>query len=225
MAELNEVKTSEKNYGLENERVKTSFFYKILKRCFDVISSLTAIVVFSPLFLIISLIIKLDSKGKVIFSHKRLGIYGKEIKVYKFRTMVSNAEEVLNKMSPNQKIEFEKNFKLDNDPRVTRVGNILRKTSLDELPQLFNILLGNMSVVGPRPIIKKEVEKYGEYSNKLFSVKPGLTGMWQANGRSCTTYEQRVKMDMYYIDNRSFWLDIKLILKTVIVVIKREGAC
>lgn len=225
LSELDEIETSEKDYMLESKSVETSFIYKIVKRCFDIISSLIAIIIFFPLFVIISFIIKLDSKGKVIFSHRRLGINGKEIKVYKFRTMVSNAEEVLNKMSPSQKKEFEKNFKLDNDPRITKAGNILRKTSLDELPQLFNILLGNMSVVGPRPIIKKEVEKYGEYSNKLFSVKPGLTGMWQANGRSCTTYEQRVKMDMYYIDNRSFLLDIKLILKTVIVVIKREGAC
>lgn len=225
MAELNEETTSEKNYGLHNQNVQTKITYSVLKRCFDIVSSLMAIIVFSPLFLVVSILVKLDSDGKIIFSHRRLGINGQEIEVYKFRTMVSNAEEVLNKMPSSQKKEFEKNFKLDNDPRITKTGKVLRKTSLDELPQLFNILIGNMSVVGPRPIVKKEVEKYGKYSDKLFSVKPGLTGMWQANGRSCTTYEQRVKMDMYYIDNRSFWLDIKIILKTVVSVIKREGAC
>ena len=123
-----------------------------------------------------------------------------------------------------QKREFEKNFKLENDPRITKAGNFLRKTSLDELPQLWNIIIGNMSVVGPRPIVEKEIEKYGEYADKLFSVKPGLTGYWQANGRSDTTYEERVQMDMFYIDNCSLLMDIKIILKTFISVIKKEGA-
>ena len=123
-----------------------------------------------------------------------------------------------------QKKEFEKNFKLDDDPRITKIGGFLRKTSLDELPQLLNIIKGDMSVVGPRPIVRAEVEKYGVCADKLFSVKPGLTGFWQANGRSDTTYEERVQMDMYYIDNRSFLLDIRIILKTVISVIRKEGA-
>jgi len=138
--------------------------------------------------------------------------------------MVQNAEEVLRNFTPEQKAEFEKNFKLDDDPRVTKIGAFLRKTSLDELPQLINIIKGDMSVVGPRPIVQKEVVKYGKYADKLFSVKPGLTGFWQANGRSDTTYDERVQMDMYYIDNRSTLLDIKILFKTVIAVIRKEGA-
>lgn len=198
--------------------------YLLAKRGFDFISSICALIIFSPIFLIIAIAIKFDSKGPVVFGHKRIGKAGKLIKVYKFRTMVSNAEEVLNRFSPEQKAEFEKNFKLDNDPRITRVGKFLRRTSLDELPQLLNIIIGNMSVVGPRPIVEKEIQKYGVYADKLISVKPGLTGNWQANGRSVTTYEERVQLDMEYIDRRSFWIDIKIILKTVVSVLKREGA-
>ncbi|EGT3617146.1 sugar transferase, partial [Clostridium perfringens] len=178
----------------------------------------------SPLFLILYIWVKVDSKGPAFFGHKRIGKDRKYIDVYKFRSMVSNAKEVFDNFTPEQKAEFEKNFKLDDDPRITKCGAFLRKTSLDELPQLINIIKGNMSIVGPRPIIDKEVEKYGEYADKLFSVTPGLTGYWQANGRSDTTYEERVQMDMYYIDNRSLWLDIKIIFKTVISVIKKEGA-
>jgi len=138
--------------------------------------------------------------------------------------MVVNAQEVFEAFTPEQKAEFEKNFKLENDPRITRIGNFLRKSSLDELPQLVNIIMGNMSVVGPRPIVKKELVKYGKDVDKLLTVKPGLTGFWQANGRSDTSYEERVKMDMYYIDHRSFFMDIKIIFQTVKSVIKGEGA-
>ncbi len=172
----------------------------------------------------LGILIKLDSKGPIFFSHKRIGKDGKTIGVYKFRSMVSNSEEVFKNFTKEQKEEFEKNFKLDDDPRITKLGKFLRKTSLDELPQLLNIIKGDMSIVGPRPIVKAEVEKYGNCADKLFSVKPGLTGFWQANGRSDTSYEERVQMDMYYIDSRSFLLDIKIIFKTVISVIKKEGA-
>lgn len=225
MAELEQETNSTAVFEKELLEVQDKPIYNLIKRFFDIISSTAALVVFSPLFLIIPIMIKLTSKGPVIFAHNRLGKNGETIKVYKFRTMVSNAEEVLKNMSTEQKKEFEKNFKLDNDPRITKIGRFLRKTSIDELPQLFNIIIGNMSVVGPRPIIHKEVDKYGIYSGKLFSVKPGLTGMWQANGRSCTSYEQRVKMDMHYIDNRSMLLDIKIIFQTIITVLKQEGAC
>ncbi|MCM8711374.1 sugar transferase [Clostridium sp. SYSU_GA19001] len=198
--------------------------YEILKRCFDVVSSLLAIIVLLPLFIIIIILVKLDSEGSAFFVHKRLGKDRKFIKVYKFRTMKKNAEELLENLAPEQKAEFEKNFKLENDPRVTKLGHFLRRSSLDELPQLLNILKGDMSVVGPRPIVEKEVKLYGVYAEKLFTVKPGLTGNWQANGRSDTTYEERVQLDMDYIDNRSFLLDIKIIFKTVISVLKWEGA-
>lgn len=200
------------------------YMYMFIKRIFDIISSLFGIVVLSPVFFILIIVVKMDSRGPAMFGHKRLGKKGKTIKVYKFRTMVVNADEVFQNFTEEQKKEFAINFKLENDPRITRIGDFLRRTSLDELPQLFNILLGNMSVVGPRPIVEKEVGKYGEFANKFFSVTPGLTGYWQANGRSDTTYEERVSMDMYYIDNRSLILDIKIIAKTFISVIKKEGA-
>lgn len=209
-----------------DEKVNTTGlkFYEIVKRLFDIISSTLGLVLFSPLFFILIVVIKLDSRGQVFFSHERVGYKGKTIKVYKFRSMIENAEDVLRNFTPEQKAEFEKNFKLEYDPRITKVGNFLRRTSLDELPQLINIIKGDMSVIGPRPIIKKEIDKYGDYATKLFSIKPGLTGYWQANGRSYTTYEERVNMDMYYIDNRCMALDVKILLKTIISVIKKEGA-
>lgn len=218
---MQSIDSSEKDFVKDRQDSKT---YLFLKRIFDVLSASLAVIVLSPVFLVTFILIKLDSKGSAMFGHKRIGMNGEIISVYKFRSMVINAQEILENFTPEQKAEFEKNFKLENDPRITKIGEFLRKSSLDELPQLFNILKGNMSVVGPRPIVEKEVEKYGEYSEKLFSVKPGLTGYWQANGRSDTTYEERVKMDMYYIDNRSFLLDIKIIFQTVISVIKKEGA-
>lgn len=220
---MEEIETNNIKIDLVNEK-ESKYFYKIFKRLFDVVSSLIALIILSPIFIIIAIIIKIDSQGEVIFGHNRLGMNGKIIKVYKFRTMVKNAQEILKKLPEEQKREFEKNFKLENDPRITKVGKFLRKTSLDELPQLFNILIGNMSVVGPRPIVENEIEKYGKYGKKLLTVKPGLTGNWQANGRSNTTYEERVQLDMEYIDNRSFWFDIKIIFKTIVSVFKREGA-
>lgn len=198
--------------------------YLMSKRIIDIFCSVIALIILSPIFLFIAIAISVESKGKIIFAHIRCGKSGKPIKVYKFRTMYSNAQEIFNDFSDEQKKEYYMNFKLDNDPRVTKVGEFLRKTSLDELPQLLNIIKGDMSIVGPRPIVEKEKVKYDKYVNKLFSVTPGLTGYWQANGRSDTTYCERVQMDMYYIDNRSFTMDIKIIFKTIISVIKREGA-
>lgn len=199
-------------------------FYKICKRSFDIVLSLIGLIALSPIFLILIILVKLDSKGPAFFSHNRLGKNGEIIKIYKFRTMVSNSKEVFDNFTLEQKEEFRINFKLDDDPRITKIGRILRKTSLDELPQLINIINGNMSIVGPRPIISEEIPKYGIYANKLFSAKPGLTGFWQANGRSETTYDERVEMDMYYIDNMSMWLDIKIIFKTVAAVLEGKGA-
>lgn len=198
--------------------------YSYIKRIIDIVASLIGLIIISPFFLIIMLLIKLDSKGPCFFIHKRVGKNGKEFGVYKFRTMVQNAEELLKTLTPEQEKEFKENFKMENDFRITRVGKFLRKTSLDELPQLLNILIGNMTLVGPRPVIKIELEKYGKYKNKFLSVTPGLTGYWQANGRSDTTYEERVNMDMYYIDNMSLFLDIKIVFQTVISVLKKEGA-
>ena len=198
--------------------------YLAIKRLIDIIGSLIGIILLSPIYIIIAILIKFDSPGKVVFGHTRKGKGGKDIKVYKFRTMYSNANEIFESFTSEQKEEYYKNFKLDNDPRVTKLGGFLRKTSLDELPQLFNILKGDMTIIGPRPIVEKEISKYGNKAEKLFSVVPGLAGYWQANGRSDTTYEERVEMDMYYIDNMSFYLDVKILFQTAISVLKGEGA-
>ena len=206
------------------EVTRGTTFYLIVKITVDILGALIGLVLLSPIFLIVAIAIKLDSKGPIIFGHTRRGLHGKDIKVYKFRTMYENSQEIFNNFTKEQKEEFYKNFKLENDPRVTKIGDFLRRTSIDELPQLINILNGSMSIVGPRPIVQKEIELYGDYANKLFSVVPGLTGYWQANGRSDTTYEERIKMDMYYIDNRGFWLDFKIIIKTFGSVLKGEGA-
>lgn len=213
--------------NVENGKILLRFkkkMYLITKRFFDFILSLIGLIILSPVFLLIAIAIKLTSKGPVFFKHKRIGKNGKTIGVYKFRSMVINAEELLKQFTPEQKAEYEKNFKLDNDPRITKVGNFLRKSSLDELPQLINILIGNMSIVGPRPIVTKELEKYGKNKDKFLSVTPGLTGFWQASGRSDIEYDERIKMELYYVDHCSLWLDFKIILKTFVAVIKKEGA-
>lgn len=214
---------------IDSEKEKVSLkagFYLFSKRFFDVLVSLFGLILFLPVFLIIAIAIKLDSKGKVFYKHKRIGKNGKYIYLYKFRSMYSDSKERLEKLLEDPKIrqEWEENFKLDNDPRITRVGKILRITSLDEIPQLLNILKGDMSIVGPRPIVDDEIDKYGMARNKLLSVTPGLTGWWACNGRSCTTYEERIKLELYYVNHRGFRLDIKCIFKTFVEVLKRNGA-
>ena len=215
------------NLVLETTKRRTESkkeIYKIVKRGMDIFIASISLVLLLPLFLIITIAIKLDSKGKVIFKHKRIGKDGKEIYIYKFRTMVENAQDLIKSFTPEQKKEFRENFKLENDPRITKVGNFLRKNSLDELPQLINILKGDLALIGPRPVINDELEKYSTNKSKFLSVTPGLTGYWAANGRSCTTYEQRMEMELYYIDNLSFKMDVKVFFKTIEAVIKREGA-
>lgn len=206
---------------VDNEKIR---LYSIIKKIMDLILSLIGLILLIPVFLILAILVKLDSKGPVFYAHTRKGKNRSDIKIYKFRTMYSNSDEIFESFSDEQKEEYYKNFKLDNDPRVTKVGDFLRRTSLDEIPQLINVLKGDLSLVGPRPIVEKEICKYGQYADKLFSVIPGITGYWQANGRSDTSYDERVKMDMYYIDNKSILLDIKIMFKTVISVIKKEGA-
>ena len=203
---------------------KKEGFYLFVKRVTDILGALIGLILLSPIFLIVAIAIKLDSKGPIIFGHTRKGLGGKDIKVYKFRTMYENSKEIFDNFTEEQKQEFYKNCKLDNDPRITKIGNFLRRSSIDELPQLINILNGSMSIVGPRPIVEKEIALYGEYAPKLFSVVPGLTGYWQANGRSNTTYDERIEMELFYVDNQSLWLDIKIFFKTFISVIKKEGA-
>lgn len=203
---------------------KLEIYNKYIKKIIDKLISAVSLVILSPVFLIIAICIKLESKGPVFFIHKRIGKNGKEIGMYKFRTMVPNAEELIKSFTPEQMKEFKENFKLENDPRITKVGKILRKTSLDELPQLINILKGELSIIGPRPVIGEELEKYGENKLKFLSVTPGLTGYWAANGRSNTSYDERMKMELYYIDNMSWKMDMKVFFKTIISVLKKEGA-
>lgn len=204
-----------------NEKIR---LYSVTKKSMDLILSFIGLILLIPVFLILAILVKLDSKGPVFYAHTRKGKNRSDIKIYKFRTMYSNSDEIFESFSDEQKEEYYKNFKLDNDPRVTKVGDFLRRTSLDEIPQLINVLKGDLSLVGPRPIVEKEICKYGQYADKLFSVIPGITGYWQSHGRSDTSYEERIEMDMYYIDNRSILLDIKIMFKTVISVIKKEGA-
>lgn len=208
----------------KNNKAKSKPIYDFIKRAIDIVCSLFCLIVLSPVFLILALLVKTTSKGPVFFAHKRVGKNGKAIKIYKFRSMVTNAEELINSFTPEQKAEYEKNYKLENDPRVTKVGQFLRKTSLDELPQLLNILKGDLSIVGPRPVMEVETQTYGKYRSMLLSVKPGLTGFWAANGRNNTTYKRRRAMEIYYVKNRSLLLDIKIILKTFISVFKGVGA-
>ena len=208
---------------IDNMEIKGKI-YRGFKRIVDVVLGCIGLVLLSPVFLILAICIKIDSKGPVIFAHKRIGKNGKEFNMYKFRSMYENAEEMIENFSEEQKREWQENFKLENDPRITKVGKFLRKTSLDELPQIVNIIKGDLSIIGPRPIVDEELEKYGENKEKFLSITPGLTGYWQANGRSNTTYEERMQMELYYIDNQSLLLDIKIFFKTIVSVIKKEGA-
>ncbi len=175
------------------EILKEINIYKYIKRVVDFTLSLIGLIVLSPIFLVIAIFIKKESDGPVFFKHKRIGKNGKEIYIYKFRSMVTNAEELIKKFTPEQMKEFKENFKLENDPRITKIGKFLRKTSLDELPQLINILKGELSIIGPRPVIKEELEKYGNNKEKFLSVMPGLTGYWEVSLSANTLKLDNVK--------------------------------
>ena len=200
---------------------------KIYKRIFDLVCTIGGGVLILPIIAVVALLVAIDNKGNVIFAHRRIGKNGKEFPCYKFQSMVPNAQEILQDYlakNPGARKEWEESFKLTNDPRVTKLGGFLRKTSLDELPQLWNVIKGDMSLVGPRPIVKKEIERYGEYFREYAMVLPGITGMWQASGRSDTTYEERVAMDTWYVRNWSVWLDIMYLAKTFTAVLFGKGA-
>lgn len=200
----------------------------LVKRAFDLLISIPALLVLSPLFLIISILIRLDSTGPALYVAPRLGKGGTTFPCYKFRTMYLNADEILERYleeNPEAKEEWERFAKLrGHDPRLTKIGRFLRKWSLDELPQLWNVLRGEMSIVGPRPYLPREREKIGEYFDVILEVKPGITGLWQISGRNLTTFEERLRLDAYYIQNWSLWLDIKIIIRTFLVVLLGKGA-
>ena len=213
--------------GLEMVNQRQLRILRIEKLVLDKVLSLFAFLCFLPAFLVIPVLIKLTSRGPVLYRHERLGRGGERIFVWKFRSMYIDADERLERVlaeNPDAKAEWEKSFKLADDPRVTLVGRFLRRTSLDELPQFFNVFLGQMSLIGPRPIIQEEVEKYGSSYAIFSSVKPGITGLWQVSGRSDTGYARRVELDTYYALNWSPWLDLWILLRTLFAVLLMRGA-
>jgi len=223
------VSSSVATKGKEQIKVRGGIGYNIAKRVFDIVSSFFVICLISPILLIVFIIQIFATKGHPIFPDKRIGKNGKMIKVYKFRSMYYDAESNIDKyMTPEQKAEWLCERKLDNDPRITKFGKILRKTSIDELPQLFNILFGSMSVVGYRPMSVRENEEHftDEERKVLGMAKPGLTGYWQVYGRSDVTFEsgERQKLELEYFSKRSFWFDLKLIFLTIPAVLKSRGA-
>lgn len=220
--------------GLQERTFETTYqgdigsgIYKFVKRAFDFIAALAAIVAISPLLLIISAIVYLGDPGPVIYGQVRIGKNGKAFKMWKFRSMYKNADKMIDQLTDEQRQQYITEFKIDNDPRITPVGNFLRKTSLDELPQLFNVLCNDMSLVGPRPLIESEIQTYyADMFDTLLSVKPGVTGYWQAYARNNATYQsgQRQQMEMYYVNHASIMLDIKILFRTVVSVIRKDGA-
>jgi Undecaprenyl-phosphate galactose phosphotransferase WbaP len=200
---------------------------QLAKRCMDSLLGLILSLVFAPLMILIAILIRLESRGPALFTQRRMGLGGTVFEVWKFRTMYQDADRILEehfKKHPEDQVEWERVYKLRHDPRVTPLGRILRRTSLDELPQLWNVLSGNMSLVGPRPIPTYEVAKYGKSFGMYCRVIPGLTGLWQVSGRSETNYQQRIEFDTYYVRNWSPWFDIYLLMRTFLVVVKGEGA-
>ena len=203
--------------------------YKVVKRLIDILGGLVGCVLLVPITVAIYIARKVlkEDEGPMFYEHLRYGKDGKKFRIYKFRSMCIDADKRLKEyLEQNEEArkEFEENHKLKDDPRITKLGKFIRKTSIDELPQFVNVLKGDMSLIGPRPIVDGEIEKYGENKDKFLSVRPGLTGYWAANGRSDITYEERMKMELYYVDNISFKLDIQIFFKTIISVMKKEGA-
>ena len=212
---------------LRFEKSLSQWLYLGIKRGFDILIASLLLIPCAPIFLIVPILIKLDSpQGGVFYLHKRVGKNGKTIYLYKFRSMRDGADKELAKMLKDPKIrqQWEANYKIHNDPRITRIGKILRKTSIDELPQLLNILKGDMSLIGPRPVIESELEKYGKNRDKFLSVTPGVTGWWACNGRSATSYEDRMNLELYYVDHQGLWIDIQTMWYTIWAVLKGHGA-
>ena len=205
-----------------------SFMGNLVKTAFDYILTVVGAVFISPLLVYIAYRIKKEDPGPVFFAHTRIGKDGKPFPCYKFRSMVVNSQEMLQKYlvkNPAAREEWERDFKLKDDPRFTPIGKFLRSTSLDELPQIFNVLRGEMSLVGPRPVIQEELDKYyGETAKLYCTVKPGITGLWQVSGRSDIGYDERVALDATYIKYRSMWGDIVILWKTIGVVLMKKGA-
>ena len=206
---------------------KTTNSYAIWgKRLFDIVFASLVLTIFSPLYLAIALLVLISSRGSIFYIHPRVGLHGRQFNCVKFRTMINGADQALEKhlnSCPISRAEYEAFFKLKQDPRITKIGKILRATSLDELPQFWNVLVGDMSVVGPRPLVQEELVKYGSAIDRVLSVRPGIAGLWQVSGRNDIPYAKRVIMDASYVRRMNFGLDIWLIMKTILVVIFPKG--
>lgn len=202
-------------------------FYRLIKRIFDIVVGSILLVLSLPLMLIIGILIKLDSKGPIIYKHKRIGYKGRQFNCLKFRTMVEDADQMLDKIleeNPKMRLEWDRFKKIPDDPRITKIGKYLRQTSLDELPQLINVIKGEMSLVGPRPVLYEELQLFNEGSDYYLEVKPGITGLWQISGRSDIDFQKRVELESWYVKNYSLWLDITVIIRTIKVVLTKAGA-
>lgn len=215
------VKSKVVNKGMNFNLYRPIYFF--MKRAMDIVCSGLAIIVLSPILFIVAVAIKMESKGPVVFCQKRIGKDGKEFYMYKFRSMCVNAEDILKKLEEKNEADGPV-FKMKDDPRVTKVGKFIRKYSIDELMQLFNILKGDMSIVGPRPALPNEVEEYDDFAKNRLKVKPGLTCYWQVMGRSDIGFDEWMQLDVKYIKEMNFWLDIKLIFMTIPAVFKGDGA-
>lgn len=206
----------------KNSKNKRTFkFYQFIKNLFDLLFSLLFLIALLPLFLTISLLIKLSSRGPIFFLHKRIGKNNVPFECIKFRTMYPESKDILENLFMKDSLikrEFEETYKIKNDPRITTIGKLLRKTSLDELPQFINVLKGEMSLIGPRPIVKEEKEKYGKNFKKVFLIKPGITGLWQVSGRNNLTYKRRVMLDLNYVENYNLLMDLRILFRTFGVI-------
>lgn len=211
------------NINLEITKEESKIKYIFFKRIIDIIGSLCGIILLSPIVIVTGILIKIESKGPIIFVQKRVGLNGKEFKMYKLRSMVVNAEEIKEKLKSKNEMSGPM-FKIKDDPRITKIGKFIRKTSIDELPQLFNVLKGDMSLVGPRPSLPNEVKEFEPWMLKRLEVKPGLTCYWQVMGRNNIDFEEWMKLDVKYVNERSLWLDIKLIFKTIFVLFGDENS-
>lgn len=206
---------------------KTDHYAAWGKRLFDIVFALAVLVFLSPIYLAIAILILISSRGSILYVHPRVGLNGREFKCLKFRTMVTGADRFLEdylNSCPISRAEYESSFKLKYDPRITKIGRFLRVTSLDELPQFWNVLIGDMSVVGPRPLVQAELAKYGKAIEQVLSVRPGIAGIWQVSGRNDLPYSRRIHLDASYVRRMGFGFDLWLIFKTVLVVICPRGA-
>ncbi len=222
-SKLNESYTVSNGVGV----TKKSYSYEVCKRLMDIIGAIVGLIVFSPFFVMIPILYQFGkSRGPVFFKQQRIGRDGKYFYIYKFRSMVVDADKKLRADKELYKKYIKNNYKLEpnEDPRITAMGKFLRKTSLDELPQFLNVLKGDMSIVGPRPVVAEELKEYGERQEVFLSVKPGVTGYWQVCGRSDVGYPERVDLELYYVYKASIVFDIKIILKTIKIILKKEGA-